>query len=90
MTNKIGFEENRIYEFFNEFGGFVENGKEYEIYLDGNNKPPSPWINVIANEKFGFHVSETGAGYTWGYNSRENKITPWSNDPVSDQATEAI
>lgn len=90
MTNKVGFEENRIYEFFNEFGGFVENGKEYEIFLDGNNRPPAPWINVIANKNFGFHVSETGAGYTWGYNSRENKITPWSNDPVSDQATEAI
>ena len=90
MKRTPDFEENRTYEFFNEFGGFVEDGKEYEIFLDGNNKPPAPWINVIANKKFGFHVSETGAGYTWGYNSSENKITPWSNDPVCDTPSEAI
>ena len=76
-------------EFFNGFGGFVEEGKEYEILLDGS-KPPAPWINVIANKNFGFFVSETGAGFTWANNSRENKITPWSNDPVSDRASEAI
>lgn len=90
MISKTRFEVNKKYEFFNEFGGFVDEGKEYEIFLEGNNKPPAPWINVIANKNFGFHVSETGAGYTWGYNSRENKITPWSNDPVCDKATEAI
>ena len=78
------------YEFFNGFGGFVEKGKEYEILLEGNNKPPAPWINVIANKNFGFFVSESGGGFTWAGNSRENKITPWSNDPVSDKASEAI
>lgn len=78
------------YEFFNGFGGFVKDGSEYEILLEGNNKPPAPWINVIANKDFGFHVSESGAGFTWASNSRENKITPWSNDPVSDKASEAI
>lgn len=83
-------EDNPEYEFYNGFGGFVENGKEYEILLDGNNQPPAPWINVIANNNFGFHISESGAGFTWASNSRENKITPWSNDPVSDNASEAI
>ncbi|WP_455717678.1 GH36-type glycosyl hydrolase domain-containing protein [Anaerosporobacter sp.] len=78
------------YEFFNGFGGFIKKGKEYEILLEGNNKPPAPWINVIANKNFGFFISESGAGFTWSGNSRENKITPWSNDPVSDKASEAI
>lgn len=78
------------YEFFNGFGGFIEEGKEYEILLEGITKPPVPWINVIANKNFGFHISESGAGFTWATNSRENKITPWSNDPVSDTASEAI
>lgn len=78
------------YEYFNGFGGFVEDGKEYEILLEGNTKPPVPWINVIANKKFGFHISEAGAGFTWAGNSRENKLTPWSNDPVSDMASEVI
>ena len=77
-------------EFFNGYGGFVDGGKEYEIILEGNKQPPAPWINVIANKEFGFHVSESGAGYTWTSNSRENKITPWSNDSVTDRACEAI
>lgn len=83
-------ESGQNYEFYNGFGGFVEDGREYEILLEGNNKPPAPWINVIANKHFGFHISESGAGFTWASNSRENKITPWSNDPVSDKASEAI
>ena len=89
LTNGLKAEEHTL-EFFNGFGGFTENGTEYEILLEGNNKPPAPWINVIANKKFGFHISESGGGFTWAYNSRENKITPWSNDPVSDRASEAI
>ena len=35
-------------------------------------------------------MSESGAGYTWSLNSRENQLTPWSNDPVSDPAGETI
>lgn len=77
-------------EFFNGFGAFTCEGKEYEILLEGNNKPPAPWINVVANKNFGFQISESGAGFTWSVNSRENKLTPWSNDPVSDKASESI
>jgi cyclic beta-1,2-glucan synthetase len=51
---------------------------------------PAPWINVIANPNFGFQVSESGAGYTWCLNSRENQLTPWSNDPVSDPSGEVL
>lgn len=78
------------YEYYNGFGGFICEGREYEILLEGNNRPPVPWINVISNKNFGFQISESGAGFTWNINSRENKITPWSNDPVSDRASEAI
>src|SRR5690606_37950029 len=39
---------------------------------------------------FGFQVSADGSGYTWAENSRENQLTPWSNDPVTDPAGEAI
>ncbi len=78
------------HEFFNGFGAFVSGGREYEILLEGDNRPPSPWINVVSNNRFGFQISESGAGFTWNINSRENKLTPWSNDPVSDRAAEAI
>jgi cyclic beta-1,2-glucan glucanotransferase len=77
-------------EFDNDLGGFVEDGREYSIVLDEGHWTPAPWINVIANERLGFQVSESGAGYTWALNSHENQLTPWSNDPVSDQPGEVI
>jgi cyclic beta-1,2-glucan synthetase len=45
---------------------------------------------VIANANFGFQVSADGAGCTWSQNARENQLTPWSNDPVSDLPSEVI
>ena len=77
-------------EFFNGLGGFADDGREYVAVLGPGQSTPAPWLNVIANPSFGFLVSESGSGYTWSENSRENQITPWSNDPVSDPAGEAI
>ena len=77
-------------EFFNGTGGFDEAGREYVTILDGDSTTPAPWINVIANPGFGFQVSAEGSGYTWAENSRENQLTPWSNDPVTDPAGEAL
>jgi cyclic beta-1,2-glucan synthetase len=78
------------WEFDNGLGGFVEDGREYMIALGEGQWTPAPWINVIANERLGFQVSESGAGYTWAANSRENQLTPWSNDPVGDPPGETI
>ena len=85
----------RILKCFNGHGGFSEDGKEYVIRVDGKQArhlalPPLPWTNVIANEQFGFIVSESGASCTWSRNSREHRLTPWFNDPVSDPHGEAI
>lgn len=71
--------------FFNGIGGFSANGKEYVIRLAGNRHTPAPWVNIIANSRFGFLVTESGGGYTWAQNSREFKLTPWANDPVTDR-----
>ncbi|NVZ11065.1 glycosyl transferase [Allochromatium humboldtianum] len=81
--------------FFNGYGGFSADGRQYEIRLPyqgaaGHRRPPQPWINVIANPDFGCLVSESGAGYTWSRNSQANRLTPWSNDPVSDPHGEAL
>ncbi|MBA3583767.1 MAG: phosphorylase, partial [Gemmatimonadetes bacterium] len=76
--------------FFNGLGGFADGGREYVTILGSGQWTPAPWINVIANPNFGFQVSESGAGFTWAVNSRENRLTPWSNDPVSDPAGEAL
>jgi cyclic beta-1,2-glucan synthetase len=72
-------------EFFNGLGGFDEDGREYVTLLSPGQLTPAPWINVIANPKFGFQVSVEGGGYCWSVNSREHQLTPWSNDPVTDR-----
>jgi len=77
-------------EFFNGLGAFAADGREYVTILGEGQWTPAPWINVIANPSFGFPGSVEGAGYTWSINSRENQITPWSNDPVSDRPGEVI
>jgi len=74
----------------NDWGGFRSDGKEYIIQLEKNEQTPAPWANVIANHRFGFIVTESGGGYIWSENSRENKLTPWSNDPVCDTMGEIL
>ena len=82
--------------YFNGFGGFSEDGKEYRIQIkidpetNRHRFPPAPWSNIISNPDFGTLVTERGAGYTWSENSRENKITNWPNDPVLDPHSEAF
>ncbi|HZV94825.1 MAG TPA: glucoamylase family protein [Candidatus Nitrosocosmicus sp.] len=77
-------------EFGNGLGGFVEDGREYMTVLGEGQWTPAPWINVVANARLGFQVSESGAGYVWAENSRENQLTSWSNDPVSDPPSDIL
>ncbi|HSE74328.1 MAG TPA: glucoamylase family protein, partial [Dongiaceae bacterium] len=77
-------------EFFNGLGGFADNGREYVTILGPGQSTPAPWINVVANPAFGFQVGTDGSGYTWSVSSRENQLTPWSNDPVADRNGEAF
>lgn len=76
--------------FDNGLGGFSADGSAYHIHLEPGRTTPVPWCNVLANEGFGTIVSEAGLGFTWGQNSGENRLTPWSNDPVADPQGEAI
>ena len=75
---------------FNGIGGFSPDGRDYIIVLDGDQETPMPWVNVIANPAFGTIVSASGSAYTWAQNSRENRLTPFWNDPVSDPTGEAL
>jgi cyclic beta-1,2-glucan synthetase len=77
-------------EFFNGFGGFAAHGGEYVTVLDAGRWLPAPWINVVANPAFGFQAAVEGSGYTWSASSRENQLTPWSNDPVTDRPGEVL
>ncbi|NLB81155.1 MAG: hypothetical protein GX800_06015 [Clostridiaceae bacterium] len=75
-------------EFFNGIGGFAND--EYKISMHDNIKTPLPWCNVVADSNIGFVITESGGGYSWYHNSRENKFTPWSNDTVIDPSYELI
>jgi cyclic beta-1,2-glucan synthetase len=77
-------------EFFNGLGGFGAGGREYVTILGPGQSTPAPWINVIANPRFGFQIAADGSGFTWALNSREHQITPWSNDPVADRPGEVL
>ena len=77
----------------NGLGGFLPEaraGGGYGIFLEPGQRPPAPWINVLANPGFGCLVSESGAVCTWAGNSGEARLTPWHNDPVSDPTGEAV
>jgi cyclic beta-1,2-glucan synthetase len=77
-------------KFDNGYGGFTEHGHEYVVYVTSEQATPAPWTNVIANELGGFTITESGGGYSWAYNSGENRLTNWRNDPVTDMPGEAI
>lgn len=77
-------------EFYNGFGGFADNGREYLTVLEAGNRTPAPWINVVANPQFGFTTSTEGSGFTWSLNSQQHQLTPWSNDATCDPSGEAI
>ncbi|MBD9593298.1 MULTISPECIES: cyclic beta-(1,2)-glucan synthase [Ensifer] len=76
--------------FWNAFGGFADGGREYVVRLRGGEATPQPWINVISNDAFGFHISAEGAAYSWSRNSRDYQLTPWTNDTVVNRPGEAI
>ena len=76
--------------FFNGLGGFTRDGREYVITTAAGRQTPAPWVNVLANPTFGTVVGESGPVCTWSENAHEFRLTPWSNDPVSDASGEAF
>jgi cyclic beta-1,2-glucan synthetase len=80
----------RTLHFDNGSGGFTEEGREYVIDLPAGKSTPAPWCNVLSNPEFGCLVSESSLGATWSLNSGENRLTPWRNDPVIDEPSEAL
>lgn len=68
---------------YNFTDGIINIKKSYET-LD------IPWTLVLANRSFGTMVSDKALGFTWAINSRENKLTPWYNDLMSDNRGEML
>jgi cyclic beta-1,2-glucan synthetase len=82
-------ERQQVLRFDNGYGGLAEDD-DYVIRARGDELPPAPWVNVVANPNGGFIVSERGAGFTWAENSYFFRLTPWHNDPVSDPPGDVI
>ena len=80
-------EEDLLY--YNGFGGFRSDGKEY-IIKTFERTTPMPWSHIIANENFGTLITANGGGYVWHNNSQLNKTTSWSNDCVKDVPSERL
>ena len=74
-------------DFYNQYGGFDNQGRDYVVT---NTNTPMPWINVLANPRFGCIVSSTMAGFTFAFNAQQFKLTGWSNDIVRDNASEML
>jgi len=83
-------ENHKTLKYYNEYGGFSEDGKEYLIRLNKNNRLPTVWSHIMTNEKFGTVVTENMGGYTWYKNSRLNRVSSWENAPNYDIPSEII
>lgn len=77
-------------KYYNDYGGFSEDGREYIIKINKSENVPAPWSNVLANQRFGTVVTSNMGGYTWSKNSRLNRITSWINNPENDIPSEII
>ena len=76
--------------YYNEYGGFSSDGKEYMISINKENRLPTVWSHIMSNNNFGTLVTDSMGGFTWSKNSRLNKISSWSNNQVIDEPSEVI
>lgn len=63
---------------------FIPNG--YHVGTKG----VRPWCHTLSNAVFGTLLTDSSLGYTWAFNARQNKLTPWSNDVNSDLEGEKL
>ncbi len=70
-----------------QLGEFINDGLEYQINTVNT---PTPWSNVMSNGEFGAVITNNLSGFTYYGNSREYKISAWSNDFARDPRSENI
>ncbi len=72
------------------YGQFSEDGQSFLLKVNEKEFPDVPWSHILTNGRVGTIVTTNGGGSTWYINSRENKLTTWSNDVISDRPSEII
>ena len=83
-------EDNKNIMYYNGYGGFINQGKEYIINVNKNLRTPAVWSHVLANRNFGTVITESMGGYSWHKNSRLNRISTWENYSTFDIPSEII
>ncbi|MEX1257088.1 MAG: glucoamylase family protein [Gemmatimonadota bacterium] len=71
-------------------GGFDPASGDYVIRLKPGETTPAPWVNLIARDRIGFLVTESGGSFTWTEDAGEFRLTPWHNDPVLGMVGEVL
>jgi cyclic beta-1,2-glucan synthetase len=66
----------------------TRNNAEFGAAPEASRARVRSW--VLANPAFGTLVSHKSLGYTWAINCRENRLTPWDNDPCTDNRGERL
>lgn len=61
-----------------------------DFVLSSSCTPEVPFSNVMCREKGGTIITENGGGFTYFENSRENKLTEFYQDAVSNTASEQL
>lgn len=49
-----------------------------------------PWSYTYSSRFFGTLLTDNSLGFTWFGNSKESRLTPWSNDPLLDMEGEML
>ncbi len=62
--------------------GFLVNKSEKQACV--------PWSFILSNPSFGTMAGDKALGFSWAINARENKLTPWQNDPCADNRGERL
>lgn len=74
----------------NDLGGWDTSAREFAIRVGPDQRPRSPWSNILTGETAGTLVNDRGAAFTWIENSHENKLTVAYTDPASVRTAEAF
>lgn len=68
----------------NGWGGFTQAG-DYLIYRMDT---PAPWSNLLCGQAAGSLVTARGGGFTWRKNSRNGRLTAFTNDVLQEDFSE--
>lgn len=65
----------------NRYGHFDPETSEFVIT---DVLTPRPWVNVLANERYGAVVSQVGGGFSWFENCQLFRLSRWDQDLSTD------